>query len=316
MPVVECQNPNCDKSFNVPNAWIKRGRGKYCSRECHSEARNIEVIKKKDKIIDLYINQGYSVPQISKELNIYENKISQLLHEEGIQLRRSGISPASMKNTIEGKYKDKIVKMYTIDLRTTAQIANIIGCKETQILRILKKNKIPRISNTLRSKIEREKYFSKIKHLYVDLELSLTEIEKKLEISRHVVKKSLMENKIKLRPKKWYYEGNRNYNWKGGIAYGQYCPKFNEEFKERVREFWGRKCPICGKTEKENKQKLSVHHVNFEKMSCCNIDIQPLFTAVCRSCHSKTNNNRKYWEEMLTNYIMIWFDGESYLPKI
>jgi uncharacterized Zn-finger protein len=119
--------------------------------------------------------------------------------------------------------------------------------------------------------------------------------------------------------KNCFYKGEigpKRSNWNNGSSYEPYCILFNGEFKERVREFWDRKCAICGKSEKENSKRLSVHHVNFEKMSCCDVDIIPLFAATCSSCHSKTNFNREYWEEMLTNYIMIWFDGESYLPKI
>jgi len=109
------------------------------------------------------------------------------------------------------------------------------------------------------------------------------------------------------------YSGENSPLWKGGTSFEPYCPKFNNEFKERVREFWGRECGICGKSEYKNGKKLHIHHVNYEKMVCCN-NVSPLFIAACSSCHPKTNYNRNYWEEMLTNYIMIWFDGESYNP--
>jgi hypothetical protein len=108
--------------------------------------------------------------------------------------------------------------------------------------------------------------------------------------------------------------GENSSFWKGGISYEPYCVLFNRGFKERVREFWGRKCGISGITEKENGRKLDVHHVNYDKQSCCNTNI-PLFIPLSKKYHKKTNGNRNYWEEMLTNYIMIWFNGECYLPK-
>jgi hypothetical protein len=40
-----------------------------------------------------------------------------------------------------------------------------------------------------------------------------------------------------------------------------------------------------------------------------------LFIPVTKGWNAKFNENREYWEEYLTNYIMIWFDGECYLPK-
>jgi len=109
-------------------------------------------------------------------------------------------------------------------------------------------------------------------------------------------------------------KGRRNPSWKGGISFEPYCPKFNDEFKERVRRFWGYECGICGKSQKDNGIKLSVHHVNYEKMVCCD-NTPPLFITTCKNCHTKTNWNRNHWENMLTEYIMIYFNGNSYNPK-
>jgi hypothetical protein len=112
-----------------------------------------------------------------------------------------------------------------------------------------------------------------------------------------------------------YQKGENSPHWKGGISAFPYCIKFNNEFKERVREFWSRKCGICEKTETQNNnKKLAVHHVNYDKESCCSKG-EPLFIALCNSCHNKTNFRREQWEEILSNYIMIWFNGESYLQK-
>ena len=108
--------------------------------------------------------------------------------------------------------------------------------------------------------------------------------------------------------------GENNPQWKGGISFEPYCILFNDEFKERCREWWDRKCGICGVNEIDNEIKLSVHHVNYDKQTCCNTTI-PLFIPICRKCHPKTNSNREYWEENLSNYIMIWFNGECYNPK-
>ena len=103
--------------------------------------------------------------------------------------------------------------------------------------------------------------------------------------------------------------GPKSSGWKGGLSYGKYCSKFNNEFKERVRKFFDYKCQSCGSPE--NGRKLSVHHVNYDKRVCCNDGI-PLFIPLCQKCHLKTNHNRDYWEETLTNYVMIYFDGYSF----
>lgn len=109
--------------------------------------------------------------------------------------------------------------------------------------------------------------------------------------------------------------GDKHPLWKGGASFEPYCILFNNEFRERVREFFGRKCVECGKTEEESGARLSVHHVNFRKDSCCAEDAPRLFVPLCRSCHTKTNYNREYWEERYTTMINEQYDGQCYLPK-
>lgn len=98
------------------------------------------------------------------------------------------------------------------------------------------------------------------------------------------------------------YSGEKCSAWKGGISFEPYCFKFNDEFKERVREFFDRKCVICGRTESGNKRKLDVHHVDYNKNTCCDNSI-PLFVTLCMSCHPKTNTKRKYWEDRFKEII-------------
>jgi hypothetical protein len=118
-----------------------------------------------------------------------------------------------------------------------------------------------------------------------------------------------------------FFVGENHSQWQGGKSFEPYCILFNEGFKERVREFWDRKCAMSGITEEENGRKLAVHHVSYDKTSCCESDkasfncAPNLFIAVSQGWNSKFNHNRDYWEEYLTNYIMIWFNGECYFPK-
>ena len=84
--------------------------------------------------------------------------------------------------------------------------------------------------------------------------------------------------------------------WQGGLSFEPYCYKFNNDLKERVREFFDRKCYVCGLTEEENEQRLSVHHVNYDKMVCCN-NVPPLFVPLCQRHHNMSNYNRGEWQE-------------------
>ena len=103
-------------------------------------------------------------------------------------------------------------------------------------------------------------------------------------------------------------------SWKGGISFEPYCVKFNREFKERVRGFFDYKCVECGMIQEKNGRKLDVHHVNYDKMVCCN-DVKPLFVALCRSCNIKANANRPDWEKHYAELIMMKFNKQCYLPK-
>ena len=120
--------------------------------------------------------------------------------------------------------------------------------------------------------------------------------------------------------KKYYKEhpeeikGENNGNWKGGISYEPYCIKFDEKLKERVREFFGRCCYICGISESEMGYRLSVHHVNYNKMVCCN-DVKPLFVPLCKKCHGKTQADREYWEEFFTISLKCLTKNKCFYTK-
>jgi hypothetical protein len=112
------------------------------------------------------------------------------------------------------------------------------------------------------------------------------------------------KERLKLHPE-------QNSWWKGGISFEPYCPKFNRVFKERVRKFFNHTCQLCGHVWQLNEKLLSVHHVNYDKMVCCN-DVKPLFVPLCDSCNSKVNFHREFWEEIFTNLILLEYDGDSF----
>jgi hypothetical protein len=115
-----------------------------------------------------------------------------------------------------------------------------------------------------------------------------------------------------------YRIGEHSSNWNGGTSFAPYCPKFNKEFKERVRAFFGYQCVACGKLEKDNKNRLIVHHVTYDKQTCCNNN-KPLFVPLCISCHTKTSNakkeKRKYWENYYAALINSKYNGVCFFPK-
>jgi hypothetical protein len=93
--------------------------------------------------------------------------------------------------------------------------------------------------------------------------------------------------------------GEKHPNWRGGISFEPYCEKFNGEFREHIREKFGRKCYLCPHIE--NGRKLSVHHIDYNRNSICN-GKEWTFVPLCVKCHSLTNFNRWHWFNLLICY--------------
>jgi hypothetical protein len=106
--------------------------------------------------------------------------------------------------------------------------------------------------------------------------------------------------------------GSKHPMWRGGISFEPYCPKFNNEFKERVRAFFEYRCVECGAPQRETR--LHVHHVNFNKQTCCDSSI-PLFVPLCPACHNKTQRNRIFWEYWFTKMIESLYGGKCYVQS-
>lgn len=104
-------------------------------------------------------------------------------------------------------------------------------------------------------------------------------------------------------------KGENNPAWKGGLSFEPYCHKFNNEFKEYIRDKFGRVCFLCPKTEEENTERLSVHHVNYNKNCGCDGDLTCQFVPLCRSCNAKVNSNRKEWEKKIKQKIQNKLNG-------
>jgi hypothetical protein len=96
-------------------------------------------------------------------------------------------------------------------------------------------------------------------------------------------------------------KGSKNPNWQGGKSFEPYCPKFDESFKNYIRNKFGQKCFLCNTSKNENNKNLHIHHIDYDKLDICNGKEWP-FVPLCNKCHSKTNFNRHYWFNLLINY--------------
>ena len=81
------------------------------------------------------------------------------------------------------------------------------------------------------------------------------------------------------------------------FEHSEYGADFDNALKEQVRFRDNYKCKICDCTQIENGKQLDVHHIDYDKLNC----ILNNLVALCRSCHMKTNYNRKYWMEYFSD---------------
>lgn len=109
---------------------------------------------------------------------------------------------------------------------------------------------------------------------------------------KHVGEKNIMFGRTR----------DKSPRWLGGISYLPYCEKFDDDFKESIREKYDRTCFLCPTTEVQNGRKLSVHHVNYDKNCLCN-DVKCDFVPLCLKCHGKTNGDRSYWERLIMDKL-------------
>ena len=77
-----------------------------------------------------------------------------------------------------------------------------------------------------------------------------------------------------------------NPNWKGGTSFEPYCHLFNFDVKEKFRNKYYRVCIICGISILQNGRRLSIHHIDENKMQGCK-DHKWSLIPLCIFCHSK-----------------------------
>jgi hypothetical protein len=95
------------------------------------------------------------------------------------------------------------------------------------------------------------------------------------------------------------HSGENNSNWLGGISYEPYTKEFNRQLKLFVRTRDNFTCQLCKIPEKEMTEKLTSHHIDYDKKNCLPINL----ISLCRSCHTKTNHKREYCKTYLSNIL-------------
>lgn len=119
--------------------------------------------------------------------------------------------------------------------------------------------------------------------------------------------------------RRFYYKGIPEYihnhhsngpnhsQWKGGISFGKYCPKFDLRMKRHIREKYnncdfmsGLQDSICNRG-----RKLDVHHIDYNKQQGCD-EHEWRLIPLSVSNHCRTNHNRPFWNRLFTYALQYW----------
>lgn len=137
------------------------------------------------------------------------------------------------------------------------------------------------------------------------------EVKRILEINKFPIghipwmkdKKHLEESKKSMSASK---QGIELKDWKEFVSFEPYTLDFNNQFKELIRERDNYCCVVCNEQQENLKFKLSVHHIDYNKLNSFHQNC----VSLCRICHTKTNMNRQHWKTFFQSLLKERYNYE------
>jgi len=273
---------------------------------------------------DQYVNKSKTFQDIASELGCNADTVRERAHSIGIKVRTRSEMTLKTRSDKVPIDKDWLYNKYINQGLSMASCAELVGVSPSVIQHRLKEYGIESHNGGYWKRIGVDECW--LRENYVNKNLSGRTCAKLAGVVVDVILDRLDEFNI---PKKtraeslsgkngtWYgkklteahrrhisrsIKGPKHYNWQGGKSSWPYCEKFNFELKEEIREAYGRRCPLCDRLE--GNRRLSIHHIDFDKMQGCNgrkWNLIPL----CTSCHAKTQFDRWYWFNLLYNHWLL-----------
>lgn len=93
--------------------------------------------------------------------------------------------------------------------------------------------------------------------------------------------------------------GEKAANYIDGRSSVEYPKEFHQQLKELIRLRDGYKCQKCGCPEIENREKLSIHHIDYNKEN----NLPTNLISLCRGCNAQVNSNCKKWKAFFKRKI-------------
>jgi transposase len=245
-----------------------------------------------DELRHLYIDKGLTLSEIGEMCGTPNSTtVCAWLADAGI----AGRTPTEI--AWGDRYmpnEEELRAFYIDDNETASSIAHRFGFEQSAILRQM------RVYGIATRSISESKLYGKQKpsdselyRLYITERKSAVEIGAMFDISSTSIARWLRESGVQIRSNTEAHAKEMHNRWMGGIS-NKYCDQWTEELRESTRERYGRKCFLCDKTEEDNGQRLSVHHVDMNKNQGCDGHSWKL-VPLCKRCHARAHANRYNW---------------------
>lgn len=263
-----------------------------------------------------------SLDKIARDNNIASGSMNYIFKKFNIFIRT--LSESNKLINSKGFDENKVIDLYINDQKTMKEIAELIGSCASNIYKILKRNNIktrkghiawnkgldkndPRViaKSKKQAKTLKELYSSgKFKAWNDGLTIKTSEKVRLLNSKRlkNTIYKRGKENPCYGKPLSKEHRIKLSLA-KGGTGISgeksEYGYEFDSSLKEKARFRDQYKCKICGCSQLENGQMLSIHHIDYNKL---NNNINNL-VSLCRGCHSSTNIKRNYWTKYFNSLL-------------
>ena len=240
-----------------------------------------KIVPTTEQLYEMYIDNADTLTTIGDRYGFSAGTVSRWMDKAGI--KRRTLSESHMY----GKYrpnKDELHRLYVEEFVSITKLGEMFGYCTGTIYRWLVADGIPIRPQAVTRRGGRVRPDKELLYqMHIKDCMPLMEIAKVFETNRTTVRNWLRADGTEFVP----------IPPSDGTHKQVYCAKWTKSLRESIRENYGRKCFLCGKTEEENGSKLSVHHVNHGKMCMCSYDCE--LVPLCKSCHGKVEANRFYW---------------------
>lgn len=297
----------CNKEFVTKQSPSRKGRGIYCSRKCVNDAQTKTIIKTCENCKKQFETKSY----LGKGKRIFCSTTCSTAKESTLNGRKW----AGEWRTCEICKKEFWLTRYFVNIAGKGRFCSkkcmgIDREKQTTV----KCETCGKQITKAKSIIERHQHNYCTKECWAK-SMHVDRIKQTCKNCGKTYKVIPSKQKSMFCSKTCAFKYLRNENsphWKGGTSYEPYCIKFNDDIKEMIRIEHDRTCFMCKEQELE-KEKLSIHHVDYQKSQGCK-GLKWSLIPMHNKCHIRTNHNRWYWFALLRDYWIYKYEGFTFYP--